>query len=247
MIEDYDVYHMNKKEFLLCLFKGFLLCLIISYLFYQNFFLCLFLSPYLYFFYKKEKRKKAENRKVKLNAEFLDGIHSLSVALEAGYSVENAFKVAIKDLGLMYSEDALIMIEFQCIVSQINHNIPIENAIADFAKRSKLEDVECFSEVFKTAKRTGGDLVAIIKMTSKTIGEKVEVMREIETLITAKKMEANIMKVVPFGILGYMLLGSPQFLKPLYHNLFGILFMTIILGIYLLLTKLVDKIIAIRV
>ena len=22
MIEDYDVYHMNKKEFLLCLFKG---------------------------------------------------------------------------------------------------------------------------------------------------------------------------------------------------------------------------------
>ncbi|WP_157668631.1 type II secretion system F family protein [Lachnoclostridium phytofermentans] len=189
----------------------------------------------------------AEDRKKKLNTEFLDGIHSLSVALEAGYSVENAFKAAIKDLGLMYSKEALIMKEFQCIVSQINHNIPIENAIGEFANRSKLEDVECFSEVFKTAKRTGGDLVAIIKMTGKTIGEKVEVMREIETLITAKKMEANIMKLVPFGILGYMLLGSPQFLKPLYHNLFGIIFMTILLGIYLFLTKLVDKIIAIRV
>ncbi|WP_312101136.1 type II secretion system F family protein [Lachnoclostridium sp.] len=188
-----------------------------------------------------------EDRKKKLSLEFLDGIHSLSVALEAGYSVENAFKAAIKDLGLMYSNEALIMKEFQCIVSQINHNIPIEVAIAEFANRSKLEDVECFSEVFKTAKRTGGDLVAIIKMTSKTIGEKVEVMREIETLITAKKMEANIMKLVPFGILGYMLLGSPQFLKPLYHNLLGSLFMTVLLGIYLVLTKLVDKIIAIRV
>lgn len=247
MIEDYDVYHMNKKEFLVCLFKGFLLCLMVSFLFYQNIFLCLLLSPYLYFFYKKEQRKMTEVRKKKLSLEFLDGIHSLSVALEAGYSVENAFKAAIKDLGLMYSNEALIMKEFQCIVSQINHNIPIEDAIAEFANRSKLEDVECFSEVFKTAKRTGGDLVAIIKMTGKTIGEKVEVMREIETLITAKKMEANIMKLVPFGILGYMLLGSPQFLKPLYHNLLGILFMTFLLVIYLFLTKLVDKIIAIRV
>lgn len=247
MIEDYDVYHMNKKEFLVCLFKGFLLCLMVSFLFYQNIFLCLLLSPYLYFFYKKEQKKMTEVRKKKLSLEFLDGIHSLSVALEAGYSVENAFKAAIKDLGLMYSNEALIMKEFQCIVSQINHNIPIEDAIAEFANRSKLEDVECFSEVFKTAKRTGGDLVAIIKMTGKTIGEKVEVMREIETLITAKKMEANIMKLVPFGILGYMLLGSPQFLKPLYHNLLGILFMTFLLVIYLFLTKLVDKIIAIRV
>ncbi len=247
MIEDYDIYLMNRKEIILCLFKGFLLCLIVSFLFYQNLFLCLLLSPYLYFFYKKEQKKMAEDRKKKLNAEFLDGIHSLSVALEAGYSIENAFRAAIKDLELMYSKEALIMKEFQCIVSLINHNIPIEDAIAQFASRSKLEDVECFCEVFKTAKRTGGDLVAIIKMTSKTIGEKVEVMREIETLITAKKMEANIMKFVPFGILGYMLLGSPQFLKPLYHNLFGIIFMTILLGIYLILTRLVDKIIAIRV
>ncbi len=247
MIENYDIYHMNKKEFLICLLKGLLVCLIISYLFYQNFYFCLFLLPYLYFFYKKKQRKKTEDRKKELSKEFLDAIHSLSVALEAGYSVENAFKAAIKDLGLMYSEDALIMREFRCIISQVNHNIPIEAAIAAFADRSKLEDVECFSEVFKTAKRTGGDLVAIIKMTSKTIGEKVEVMREVETLITAKKMEANIMKLVPFGILGYMLLGSPQFLKPLYHNLYGILFMTVLLGIYLILTKLVDNIIAIRV
>lgn len=247
MIEDYDVYSMSKKEQFLCFIQGIFLCLLVSYLFYQNIFFSLMFSPYLYFHFKKTKQQKVNNRKAKLKTEFVDGIHSLSVSLEAGYSVENAFKASVKDLELMYTENSLILQEFRRIVTLLSHNVPMEEAIAQFANRSKLEDIEIFSEVFYTAKRTGGDIVAIIKMTAKTIGEKIEVMREIETAITAKKMEANIMKLIPFGILGYMLLGSPGFLAPLYHNLFGIVLMTALLCIYLVLVKVADRIITIKV
>ena len=37
------------------------------------------------------------------------------------------------------------------------------------------------------------------------------------------------MQLVPFGLITYLRLFSPNFLLPLYHNTFVILFMTVIL------------------
>jgi tight adherence protein B len=147
----------------------------------------------------------------------------------------------------MYPKGAMIINEFAYITKQIQMNIPVEKALRDFASRSGIEDIISFSEVFSTAKRTGGDLTKIIKTTTDIISNKIEVKREIVTLIAAKKFEANIMKIVPAGILCYLSLSSPEMLKPLYHNLFGILIMTFILGVYLCSYKLIDKIVDIEV
>ena len=59
---------------------------------------------------EEEKKKKA--RKWEFNQQFRQGILCLSAALNAGYSIENAFGEAIGDLSLMYDEDADIIQEF---------------------------------------------------------------------------------------------------------------------------------------
>lgn len=41
------------------------------------------------------------------------------------------------------------------------------------------------------------------------------------------------MSAVPFFILAYVDLGSPEFLEDLYHNTLGIFIMTACLGLYL--------------
>ena len=58
--------------------------------------------------------------------------------------------------------------------------------------------------------------------------------REIDTVITAKKMEFQIMSVIPLGIIGYMRLSFPEFMAGLYGNLPGAAFMSICLGAYIL-------------
>ena len=45
-------------------------------------------------------------------------------------------------------------------------------------------------------------------------------------------MEQVIMSMMPFGIILYMQLTSPGFLQILYGNLFGIITMSVCLGIY---------------
>ena len=247
MINDYNYYHFTLKENIIHILQGIMIITILGYLFYQSFLGILFLSPILYFYKKSRVKGLINNRKWKLNLQFRDGIIALSAALEAGYSAEHAFEEACKDLRLIYPTDSMIIMEFTYMINQIRMNITVEKALSDFGERTGIEDIQSFSEVFSTAKRTGGDLINVIKITSNIISDKIEVKREIITLIAAKRLEANIMKLIPLMILIYLSVSSPGFLNPLYHNILGVIAMTSFLLCYLGAYLLIDKIVAIEV
>lgn len=107
--------------------------------------------------------------------------------------------------------------------------------------------MDTFVTVFSLAKRSGGDSILIIKNAVRQLGDKAEVKREIDTVITAKKMEFQIMSVIPLGIIGYMRLSFPEFMAGLYGNLPGAAFMSICLGTYIAAWKLGCKIVEIEV
>jgi tight adherence protein B len=168
----------------------------------------------------------------------------LSSALVAGYSVENAFIEAYNDLLLVYSKDALIIKELIFIIRKLEMNETIENLLDDLAKRSGDEDIKSFTEVFTIAKRSGGDFISIIDMTTNSISGKIEVKREIDVILSDKKLEQRIMNVIPIMIILYVGSTSKGFFDSLYRNAFGVIVMTICLGIYgfayLLGRKIVD-------
>lgn len=247
LIENYNKYQFCIKEIIVYSLQGAVISFVLGCLFYQSIFGILFLSPIIYVYLKLKKKEQIKNRKWKLNLEFRDGISSLSAALCAGYSAEHAFEEALKDLRLLYSEDDFIIREFSYMINQIRMNFTVEYTLQDFGERTGIEDIISFAEIFAIAKRSGGDLTRIIKTTCNTINDKIEVKREVITMITAKKLEANIMNVIPILILLYLFLSSPGFLDPLYHNLLGIFIMTILLFGYIGAYLLSQKIVAIEV
>ncbi|MFT4143243.1 MAG: type II secretion system F family protein [Mobilitalea sp.] len=238
---------ISKKFSIIYFLQGSLLITLLGLLFYRSLIGILILSPLIYLYNNNKLKKAEQEKKWKLNLEFKDALLALSAALEAGYSVEYAFIEAYKDLKQLYTENAEILKELNFINNQINMNITVEKALINFSERSGVEDINNFSEVFCTAKRTGGDLISIIKSTANIINDKIEVKREIRILITAKRLEANIMKVIPLGILIYLTVSSPGFLDPLYHNLKGVFLMTIFIGLYLVSLRIIDKIVTIEV
>ena len=240
-------YPMSLKEILEDLLKGAARIILIGFLFYRSVYACLFLSPGIYLYLKSKRAERLSRQHWQLNLEFRDGIAAVSAALCAGYSAENAFEEALKDLGLVYPKDSMIIKEFHYINNQIRMNITVEKALNDFGERTGIEDIISFAEVFSTAKRTGGDLIQVIRSTSSVLSDKLEVKREIITLITAKKLEAEIMKMIPLGIIGYLSLSSPGYLTPLYYNPLGVTVMTILLLLYLAATQAVNKIVSIEV
>lgn len=126
-------------------------------------------------------------------------------------------------------------------------SVPVEDLFLDLGKRCKVEDIANFASVFSTAKRTGGDMVAILQKTARILGDKIDVKKEIEATVAGKKSEQWIMSMMPFGIILYMQITSPGFLQVLYGNVFGVVTMTVCLLIYFLAYWMGKKIVDIEV
>ena len=60
----------------------------------------------------------------------------------------------------------------------------------------------------------------------------METDEEIRVIISSKKMEGQIMEFVPFAIIAYISFTSPGFFESLYHNILGVIIMSICLGVY---------------
>ena len=89
-------------------------------------------------------------------------------------------------------------------------------------------------------------MVEIVKSTADKISEKIEVKREIKTMIAAKKMESRIMNIIPLLIIVYFWLTSPGFLDCLY-TVSGHIFTTGLFGIYMFGCMLSEKISDIKI
>ena len=224
---------MGSKQYALCCVKGICLIVVPGWLFYRNvcFVLCLLLLLPVYLKFSQKEYQKEEA--FRLNRGFADALPAFSAALEAGYSAENAIVETIKDLAMIYPEEEPVRKEFRYLQRQLQNNRSLEQAFSDMAKRTKDEDMFCFSEVFEIAKRSGGDLLQVIKATERNMAERAEVKREIRTVLSAKRLEVNIMSLMPCGILLYFLLCDPVYLAPLYEGVVGRVLMTVLLAIYL--------------
>lgn len=224
-----------------------LLFLVILYLFFKSYFIILVLPICIFVYHKINKRKLIQRYKEKISVQFKEFLISLTASIRTGYSIENALKEANKEMQVMYGKDEPICIESQKMINQISLAIPIENVLEDFASRCDVEDISTFAAVFKIAKRTGGDMVEIIKKTTSDITSKIDTKNEIAVLISSKKLEQNIMSIMPLAIICYVDLTSKGLLDPLYGNIKGVLIMSGCLVLYALAYFFGQKIMRIEV
>jgi len=229
-LTDYNEYVMSFKERIMYILLAAVVIYLVSFIFYQNFFISLAVSFSALLYPKIRTRELIQKRKNILNLQFKDMLYSLSSSLSAGKSVELSFKEALKDLSIIYPDsNAFIIKEVEYIVRKIEMNETIEEALEDFAKRSHLEDVENFVDVFKTAKRAGGNIIEIIKNTSNIISDKIEVKEEIDTLLASRKFEQKILALMPILLILFLSASSKDYMHPIFNTMAGRLVMTVAL------------------
>lgn len=247
MAADYGDYILNGRERIVYCTEGVLLTGAASYFFYRSAWACIALSPLFAGFLKEKKKDLAKKRRQELSMQFKDAVLSVSANQKAGYSVENAFREAYRDMEMLYGKESHICKELTYIAKGLDNNIVLEKLLYEFAFRSHLPDILQFADVFFIAKRNGGNMTEILSGTADMIEQKIAVDKEIEVLISSKKMEQKIMNIVPFFIIFYINLTSKGFFDVLYHNLIGILIMTVCLSVYLTAFMISRKLVEIEV
>ena len=202
---------------------------LIARLFYQSVKALLLFFPVCYFYRRYSAKKEQEKRKRQLLQEFRDCMEMIEGNLLAGYALENAFLVAGKEMKELHGEGGLRQTELEIINRKVCMNQPLEIVFEEFAQRCGVEEIQNFSEVLSFAKRSGGNLVGIIQNTVRNISSKIQIEEEIQTMIAQKKLEQKVMNVMPLFLLFYLDITSPGYLNVLYHNVLGVIFMTICL------------------
>ncbi len=240
-------YRISSIEYLKVYAMGIAGILAISYLFYASFLGAIALIPLFVLWSRMKFLEMYREKKRVLAMQFKDGMLAVSFALNVGYSMENAFAEAIGELKMLYGKDSLIVREFTKIVHRTGRNEQLEDVLEEFALYSEIDDIRYFAAVFRYAKRSGGDLLAIIKNTVRTIGEKIDTENEIQLVISGKKMEQKVMSYVPFAIICYLKLTAPEFITPLYGSALGIGIMTGSLLVYAVSVWLGKRIVNIEV
>lgn len=205
---------------------------VLSYLFYESVMAFLALVPFGVWFFLRWESECIKKKQREFQEQFKEAIQSIASSLRVGYSVENAIKETKKDLSILYKEDAAIQREFTYMVRQIYLQVPMEQVMEEWAERVRLEDVRNFVNVFVMARRSGGNILEILRRSAEQIREKLEVQGEIETMLAARKYEFKVMSMIPFGMIAYMKVSFPEFMGILYGNLLGIGVMSVCLAVY---------------
>lgn len=243
---DYSEYHFDMKERILYLFIGMLLLFLFGYIFYESYLIPIMCSPMLIFFIKYIRKLLCRKRKDKLLLDFREFCISFSAQLAAGYSFENALAETIKELKKICGVKSDIIRELSVILEKIKLNIPIEKGMMDFAIRSQLDDIRLFSEVLGIGRRGGGDFISIVRTTTISISEKIEMDRDIQSMMSEKKFEQMIMNVIPLFMVIYIKLSSPELMNIMYDTLLGRVIMTGCLIVYFAALIMGKKIMDIR-
>lgn len=246
-LPDYSEYRFSAKQGFLAVLEGAILVLAIGYFFYHSLIACGVLLP-LFGFWVKEKRKElSKKRRQELGAQFKDLVLALSANMKAGYSIENALREAYRDMEPLYGVDSPIVFEIRHMIRGLANNVALEKLLYDLGLRSHISDIMQFADVFYIAKKGGGNLTEILEKTAGVIEQKIETDKEIQLMISAKKMEQKIMNLVPFFIIFYIGTTSKGFFDVLYHNLVGIVVMTVCLVFYGAAWRLSRRIVEIEV
>lgn len=238
---------IRKSEYILGAVQTTGIFLLILYVFYGTFIIAPVFFP-VWFLYMRDWIADTEGKKEQqFRMQFRDSIQEMSAVLKAGYSVENAIREVNRELIPLYDKDTRIRKEYNLMTHQIDMKMPASEVLEKFAERTGQEDVEDFVNVFAAAKKSGGDSITIIRNSVRIISGKIDTEKEIQTMIASKKLEFDIMCVVPFVIILYMKLTFGEFLSVLYGNAAGMIIMTVCLCVYLAAYRIGRKIIRIEV
>lgn len=216
-MQDYTVCRLSARQRTGCIMLSGLVFYGIGFLFYHHWMIAGMASLAGLLIPRYYSRFLLDRRKAALSMQFKQALYSLSSSLAAGKSVENGFREAVADMKLLSPDgDHDLIREFSIISVKMEYGQPVEEALQDFARRANLEDIVNFSDVFATCKRTGGDLVEVVRRSSAVIGEKMDIQQEISVMVAQKRFEARVMFAAPFLFVLFMNISAADYMTPLY-------------------------------
>lgn len=154
--------------------------------------------------------------------EFQDFIYLIDSSLKSGKSFDNTLIEVKFILSNMYGEDALLGKELDKILYWNKIGINYEKSFVLLEEKYQIGFFKEFGNILEITRNKGGNLKEVLEKTNNILSERLEVDREIKTLLAKQRIEVIILRVIPFIMLLAIRFLYPEMIRFLTTNIIGI-------------------------
>lgn len=198
----------------------------LSWLFFESWLMGVVLLPLLFLSEERAAEEMEQRKRQKWEDAFGKYLTELDSQIRLGRSLESGMSEAISNGGLFAEEDWMLQ--------KLEMNVAAADIFNELAKRKPVEGLKYFAAALDSSLQSGGNLHELMQNSLIQIQKKLQMEKEISSMLTKIKYESRLLTLfVPFLLL-YLKALSPNFRQVMYQTLQGRMVMGVCLGIYLL-------------
>ncbi|VGO21495.1 type II secretion system F family protein [Pontiella sulfatireligans] len=152
----------------------------------------------------------------RFNNQLVDALTSMSNALKAGFSIQQAFETIVKE-----GQNPIAQ-EYGMFLQQLRVGMLFEDALADMTRRIDSEDLDLMVQAIEIARQTGGNLTEVFDRISETIRERRRIEGKIKSLTAQGKIQGRVVSAMPFILGGMLYVLDPQMMVTFFKSMAGI-------------------------
>jgi len=163
-----------------------------------------------------------KRRLQRFNLQLVDSLVNMSNALKAGFSVQQAIELVVREGQSPISQ------EFGMFLHQTRVGMKMEEAFEGMQKRVASDDLALMIGALETARQTGGNLTEVFEKIAHTIRERMRIEMRIRTLTAQGRLQGVIVGAMPLllGIALFFL--DPAMMLTFLHSGFGITLLVVV-------------------
>jgi len=157
-----------------------------------------------------------KSRLIKFNEQLEDALNSMSSALKAGFSINQAIEVIADE------NRKPISIEFRLLVQEMRLGVPLEKALDNMVQRMQSDDFELVATAILTARQTGGELTVVFERLAAMIRERMRISGKLRALTAQGRLQAYIVGALPYLLMLVMNYISPDMMSGFFNSIAGL-------------------------
>ncbi|MCB0412013.1 MAG: type II secretion system F family protein [Bdellovibrionales bacterium] len=177
----------------------------------------------------------------KITDQLVDGLTIMGNGVKAGLSVAQSMERVSENM------TGPLVQEFNLVLNKMRLGMNLEDALNEFGNRVPRQDVQMLVTSINILKETGGNLAETFETIVNTVRERQKIEKRIQALTAQGKMQATIITLVPFILLGVFVLVDPNYVMPLFTRPMGWFILIIMLTLQVIGGVMMRKIVNIKV
>ncbi len=183
------------------------------------------------------RRKRLE----KFNKQLVEALSTMSNALRAGFSVQQAFESIVQE------DRKPIAQEFGVFVQQTRVGVRFEEALTNLEERVGSEDLTLMVRAVEIARQTGGNLTEVFDKIASTIRERTRIEGRVKAMTAMGRLQGIVVGLIPLFLMGAMTLLDPAMMIGFYTSPMGIALLILVAFLLFIGFMVIRKIVNIEV